>query len=496
MIKRQRMSGVDTAWLRMDSPTNLMMITGVLILDQPMDADHLKATLARRFLSYRRFRQRVVERAGARFWEDDALFDMDAHVHCVGLPEPGGKAGLQQLTSDLMSSPLDSTKPLWQMHLIEHYHGGSALVVRIHHCYADGIALIRVMLDLTDDAHGSPLGGQVVQSSADGGGDALGRLFNPVNKLVNGAFKTGSGLVSQGLALARNPGKAMALAREGVGLAGEAARIALMSGDTPTRFKRTPGVRKQVAWCEPLPLAQIKDVGNALGCSVNDVLLSCVAGALRGYLADHGEPTDGVELRAAVPVNLRPMDAARNLGNCFGLVMLELPVGIEDPIARTRELRERMQALKGSYQAMLAYGLLGAVGMGPKRIQQLVLDAMSSKASAVMTNVPGPQEPLYLAGSRIGELMFWVPQSGSICLGVSVLSYDGCVQFGLVADRGAVPDPEAVISRFGAEFECLLLTLLMAPWPSDEAPADSAVPDTSMPAAPVRRRVRLKDRPR
>jgi WS/DGAT/MGAT family acyltransferase len=204
-------------------------------------------------------------------------------------------------------------------------------------------------------------------------------------------------------------------------------------------------------------------VGQALGCSVNDVLLSCVAGALRGYLLEHGDDPHAVEIRALVPVNLRaPHD--QGLGNWFGLVPLLLPLGIANPLARLYEVSRRMDALKGSYLAPISLGLLAGVGLMPKPLQQQVLDILANKASAVMTNLPGPQQPLYFAGRRLEQLMFWVPQSGDIGMGVSILSYAGGVQFGLITDAGLVPDPERIAQRFAVELERLVTVVMMEPW--------------------------------
>jgi WS/DGAT/MGAT family acyltransferase len=254
-------------------------------------------------------------------------------------------------------------------------------------------------------------------------------------------------------------------ARNGARLAAEIARLVLMSDDSKTRFKGDLGVSKRVAWAEPLDLREIKTVGKALGGSVNDVLLASVAGALRDYLVERGDPVpENLEIRAFIPVNLRPLEKAARLGNFFGLVFLALPVGIANPLERVYEVRRRMNELKESYQPILALGLLGAVGMGPNLLQQPLLDLLSNKASAVMTNVPGPHEPIYLGGARLSEMMFWVPQSGLIGMGVSILSYNNRVHFGLVADRKLVDDPVAIIDRFAGEFEKLLFITLMSPW--------------------------------
>jgi diacylglycerol O-acyltransferase / wax synthase len=184
---------------------------------------------------------------------------------------------------------------------------------------------------------------------------------------------------------------------------------------------------------------------------------------LRNYLVQHDDDVDGCEIRAMVPVNLRPLDEALKLGNRFGLVPLVLPVGIANPIARVREVRRRMDELKGGYQALLAFAVLGVLGLTPKPVQTFVLDQLASKATAVMTNVPGPTKPIYMVGSALSRVMFWVPQSGDIGMGVSILSYNGGVQFGVITDTTLCPDPQLIIDGFAPEFEKLVLMLGMLP---------------------------------
>ena len=459
-------SGIDTAWLRMERPTNLMMITGVMIFSERLAYERLREVVETRFLKYRRFGQRAVQKAAGAFWESDPYFDIGRHVLRTALPGRADKAELEHLASDLMSAPLDFSKPMWQFHLVEDYQGGSAVILRIHHCYADGIALIHVLLSLTDSApHVARMAPapKVQEENEDAG--IFRWFFDPVDKVVNTTLKLGRGLVGEGVDIVRNPTHVLDYARNGVRLAAEIARLALMRDDSKTRFKDELGVSKRVAWAEPLDLREVKTVGKALGGSVNDVLLASVAGALRDYLVEQGDPVpEDLEIRAIIPVNLRPLEKAARLGNFFGLVFLSLPVGIANPLERVYEVRRRMNELKESYQPILALGLLGAVGMGPNLLQQPLLDLLSNKASAVMTNVPGPSEALYLGGARLSEMMFWVPQSGQIGMGVSILSYNNRVHFGLVADRKLVDDPVAIIDRFPGEFEKLLFITLMSPW--------------------------------
>jgi WS/DGAT/MGAT family acyltransferase len=481
MARRERMSPVDTAWLRMDSPGNLMMIVGIDVFGAPLDAERFKDVLRRRLLSYPRFKSRVVQDLAGYWWEADRDFDLDRHLVRVALPGDGGKGELQRFAARLAGEALDPARPLWQFHLIEHYGAGSALIVRIHHCIADGMALMGVLMDLTspsadeddDEAASTP----PVASDAPlvMPWDAVLRpLTAGAVKALDSAGDLAARVLQATSAMLTDPNLATETAGETLRVATRAsqdfAALVLMDNDSPTSLKGRPGGSKAVAWCEPLPLADVKAVGKALGCSVNDVALACAAGAIRGYLADRGEAVDGVEMRAMVPVNLRPPGRTRTLGNKFGLVPLVLPVGIENPIERVLEVHRRMDALKGGYTAVLAMGILGATGLLPQPAQAQILSILASKASAVMTNVPGPQQQLYIAGAPLAQMMFWVPQSGDIGVGVSILSYHGGVQFGLVADKRLCSQPQDIIDRFAPEFSALTYALLLLPWDQNVEP--------------------------
>lgn len=476
--KRERISSVDTAWLRMDRPSNLMVICGVLALHERITLGRLRATIAERFLRFTRFEQRAVQTSTGAYWETDPSFDLAAHVLRAELPARVGKVELEALVSRLVSTPLDHKRPLWQFHLVEHYNGGSALVMRIHHCYADGIALIQVMLSMTNADRAGKIPGPVPpppKAREVDLEDPLAILLEPMAGTLKFAMKTGAALVEKGLALWHDPAKAVELAGKGSALTAEIAKLAMMGEDSRTRFKGKPGIAKRVAWADRLPLAEVKAIGRALDCSVNDVLLSSVAGALGSYLERRGEDVAGVVLRALVPVNLRTAGKAWKLGNRFGLVFLDLPLGIENPVERLYAVRANMRELKGSYQPLVALGLLAVMGAGPKALQEQLLAALARNATAVMTNVPGPQQPLFLSGAKIDSMMFWVPQSGDIGMGVSILSYDNAVQFGLVTDRKLCSDPDRIIERFAPEFEKLVLATLLLPWPWDAAPSPAQV---------------------
>jgi diacylglycerol O-acyltransferase / wax synthase len=476
-LTREKVSAVDTAWLRMDRPQNLMMICGVLLFGERVSLQRLRTLIEERFLVFRRFRQRAVQMPGFAVWETDRAFDIERHVVHSALPGKADREALEALVSRLIATPLDAAHPMWQFHLVDNYDGGSALVARIHHCYADGMALVRVMLSMTDAGPQGPAAMPFEPRARNARErSAFDALLEPLAGAMKTAQSLGAWLIERGAGIWRDPAQAIELAGQGGAFTAEAARLATMGRDSTTRFKGRVGVAKRVAWADTLPLDEVKTIGRALGASVNDVLLACVAGALRRYLIDKGDPVNGVHMRALVPVNLRPLDKAYKLGNQFGLVFLDLPIGVENPVERLYAVRSNMRALKGSYQPVLAMGLLAAMGAGPRLLQQALLEVLARNASAVMTNVPGPQQRLYMAGAAIDGLMFWVPQSGEIGMGVSIISYAGAVRFGLVTDRTLCPDPQRVIERFAPEFEKLVLTTLFASWPreGDLDPAEAA----------------------
>ncbi len=489
LLNRERMSGVDTAWLRMEHPNNLMMIVGVLVFREKLDFKKLQHTLETRFLSYPRFKQKAVQDPTGAWWETDRKFDLSNHVKRVKLGGRADKKALQDYVSLQASEGLDFNKPLWQFQLVENYNGGSALVTRIHHCYADGIALISVMLSMTGESSEQSLAKPLPPAKRPHAEmDFWTSVRKPMASVWAGAMKLTRGLVEQGLEIAKDPATMREYATKGMALAEELGKIAMMQPDSPTRFKGRLGSAKRVAWCDPLPLREVKAIGKALGCSINDVLLATAAGALRNYLAHNGSDTDGVELRAVVPVNLRPIEKAHELGNQFGLVFVDLPVGVEDPIERTKLVRARMGEAKGSSQPIVAFVLLSAVGLGPKILQDQISGLIGRNATAVMTNVPGPQKPLYFAGREVTEIEFWVPQSGGIGMGLSILTYNGSVQFGLITDAGLVPDPDNIINTFADEFESLVMQTLMGPYgPEFEAELASAFGGKTAKVKPQRR---------
>jgi len=315
-----------------------------------------------------------------------------------------------------------------------------------------------VLLGLTDD---SPTGGPHARRTRRrrrplGGGFWLPEV---VNDAVYSVGRVTSRMIDKTVDTLTDPAKAVHLLSEGTKGAGVLARLATMPADPESLFKGNLCTRKVCAWSKIMPLDEVKAFAKANGATINDVLLAGVVGALRRYMIRRNFDVDGVNIRAVVPVNLRPESEIVKLGNRFGLVFLALPIGVEDRGERLVELKRRMDAIKASSEPMVIYALLNAVGMTGPKVESLALKLFGSKATAVMTNVPGPRKEIYLAGKAMRSMMFWVPQSAKLGLGVSILSYAGQVRLGVATDSGLVPDPQSIIEAFQEEMAAMMSSL-------------------------------------
>jgi WS/DGAT/MGAT family acyltransferase len=453
---------VDTAWLHMEDPTNLMMVTGIFIFDRPLDVVRVRDTLQGRMADrFPRLRHRVKQDGSSAHWVEDPTFDMDAHIHKMALPAPGDLGALRDVVSDLMSTPLDFSKPLWQCHYIEGLGSGSAILLRFHHCIGDGVALVHVILSLTDTAADAPWPRRTkLMAHEEHVGDRIVSLIDGARSAVERTVKTTrkvtGELLEEGVEALLHPSHVLDMAQTATEAAAVLVKLVLKNADTATLFKGRLGVAKRAAWSRPIRVDEVKAVGKTVGGTVNDVLLTAVSGALRRYLLRRGDRVDGVEINAMVPVNLRPLSEADQLGNRFGLIYLALPVGTGDHAERLRLVKARMDEIKSSPQPFVTFQILNALGLAPVEVADLAVKMFGTKATAVMTNVIGPKQPVYFAGERVRTWLGWVPQSGRMGLGVSIFSYDGQVVVGVASDKGLVPDPESIATAFEEEFEALV----------------------------------------
>ena len=438
----ERMSPVDTAWLHMDKPANPADIVSLMTFDDRLSYDAVKRVIEERLLKFDRFKQRVTETDGHPTWEDDPEFHIERHVMRYELDAPLTSDTLSRVVTDLANEELSRDRPLWAMHLIDGTDGGSAIVSRLHHCIADGFALAHAMLTLTDRADGTPMS-ETLQPAEQGEHEPL------LNVLVHEAAE-----------VARHPGHALDLAKQGAALARSLGHLLFVPFDRRTILKKKLSGRRRMAWSSTLDLDTIKAIGRSRGATVNDVLLSTMTGALRRFLAEAGEPVDEFTIRAIIPVNLRPARSIEemddSMGNRFGLVFLDLPVNEKTTESRFRGLKQRMDAMKGTPEAFVAFGILNALGHTSATIEHIVNEVFGRKASLVVTNVPGPREPLYIDGVRLRDVMSWVPHPARLGLGLAILSYAGKVIVGVRVDEAVTKNPGRFVELFEQEVSGML----------------------------------------
>jgi WS/DGAT/MGAT family acyltransferase len=450
---RRPVDAVDTIWLNMDRPNNLMVIESLMTSDEPIDWDrYFEVVRARVIERYPVFGQRPVPThvpLAMPHWEDDPDFHPERHFHRVTLPAPGGDRELQAYIDEHLGVPLRRDRPLWEMHLIDGYGGGSAVYSRLHHAMADGIALMRVLLSLTDpEPDAEPMGDDDLVETLHPG--PVGSALHLVGTAAEAAGSTVFDLTRRlSPSLAED---AFTLARQTTGIAAKLTLTRLPHSS----LAGTAGVTKRVVWSPPTPLADVVAAGHRTGTTVNDLLVAALAGAVASYLRDH----DGaaVDVPTMVPVNVRPLDEPlpRELGNRFALVLFSLPSGLDTPFERLAETKRRMDAIKHSPEAVMTFGLIRGIGRTGKEIERYLVDFFANKASGVTTNVPGPQGPRYVAGTRITSMLGWAPQSGNQTLGTCIFTYDGHVHVGFKVDVDTIEDPQQLLDAVAAELQALL----------------------------------------
>jgi len=455
-MKTYPMTPVDAAWFHIDGPANSAVIVSMAITARPLDFERVKAVYRERLSSIPRLCCRVAEHGfplASPRWEEMPDFDIGQQLHHIALPAPGGKVALAALVSDLASTPLDRSRPLWDVHVVDGVDGGSAVITRMHHCIADGTASLAIARVLYDDAP-RPKRRPPAPPQADGAEPALlQRLFAPALAAVDDV----RALIGAAVEAARHPDQVLQKAGLVLAGAGTLAADLLRVPDPPSPLKGEFHLAKRVAWSEPVAIDDVKAIGAPFGAKVNDVLVAGMTGALRAYLKGRGVDVDRTTLRAMVPVDLRPPERAAELGNEFGLVILDLAIGRKDPLARLRQSKAHMDELKRSPEAIAILALFNLFGRAPKAVEDVAVQLFGSKASVVMTNVAGPRETLYLAGAPLERVMFWVPHPGrELGMGISILSYRGAATLAVIADAHLVPDPERITARFNREFATML----------------------------------------
>lgn len=440
-----RLSPADAVWFRGESSRNPMMVSSVLWFDRPLDVDVLRERVLHRLLDrHPVFRQRIVPSRNPLVmprWVDDAHFDLDRHVHVLDLPEPGDHAMLEQWCSEQRSRPLDRAHPLWSVHVFQGYLGDrSAMHVRLHHSIGDGLALVRLLLGLSDE-------GQA--------GDEV-PVDPPAMHLGTELVHLAGQSVAEASRMVRQPARALDWMRQGGDVAVWTGRLLAPPMPETSVLVGRPSGRKRMSWDpEGLSLDHVKGIGREVGATVNDVLLTVLTGALRHHLVDHDALVD--EVLVMVPVNLRPPDEPlpRHLGNRIGLLPVMLPTGLAAPHERLAHLQAQIRQLRQSPAPVLSRALLAATSLltpvGEKAIHRL----NQLRSTGVVTNVPGPAGEIHLAGARVEGMIGWGGMTGHLNLGGAFISLAGKVYAGFVTDTAITPRPDLLLAQFRDEWQSL-----------------------------------------
>ena len=464
-----RLTPVDASFLHQEGPVSHMHIGGLTLVEGPPPTmDDFLEQIRRRLHLVPRYRHKLANTAldsGRPVWVDDPSFNLEYHVRHTALPSPGGWGQLQELTARIFSQQLDRSKPLWEMWLIEGLEDDRfALITKTHHSLIDGIAgvdLATVLFDLSPDPPQIPHSGRAWQPHSEP------RTTQLLAAGIVGAVRTGVALLEGAFDAMAHPERAWARAKEaaeGVGEIGWA--VINPAPETPLNVpigphRRFVGIRAE--------LEDFKAVKNAFGGTVNDVVLAVVAGALRTFLIGRGRRTEGVEMRALVPVSVRTEDERGGVGNRIVVMRGPLPIYVADPIDRLRFVSNAMDGLKESKQALGAEVISGAQNFAPPTIlaQASRLNFSTRLFNLIVTNVPGPQFPLYVLGREMLQAMpvAFLPENHA--LAIAIMSYNGQMNFGLLGDFDALPDIDSIGASIEEELANLVsLAREMAPTPA------------------------------
>jgi WS/DGAT/MGAT family acyltransferase len=451
-----RLSGLDTSFLNLETGPVHMHVASTTIFEGPVPAyDELRNHIESRLHLVPRFRQKlrfVPFGQGRPVWIDDPQFNLDYHLRHTALPPPGSEEQLQTLAARVFSQRLDRTKPVWEMWLVDGLENDRfALVTKCHHCLVDGVSgvdITTVLFDLdrepAQQLSPDPWLPQPEPSRAQLLGDALiQRATNPA-EIVRGARS-----------VLTAPSRVAGAAVKELGAAGSFLRTGFSAPRSPINCSIGP--YRRFAWVRT-DLDDMKRVKKSAGGTVNDVVVTVVSGALGRYMRGHGHPTTGLELRAMVPISVRSSDEHGALGNRVSAMMAPLPVGREDPLERLQAVSDTMRHLKTSGQAVGASLLTDVTNFTPPTIaaQAARLQSYQRFFNTVVTNVPGPQFPLYLLGRELQDIFPMVPLAANQAVCFGIMSYNGGINFGVTADYDSTPDLDALAEDLEASVAELL----------------------------------------
>lgn len=439
MADYERLTVLDELFLHLEDPNTHMHVGGVAIFDGPApDREDILEMIQRRLHLVPRFRQRLATvpfGVGRPVWVDDLGFDLEYHVRHTALPAPGDRARLNRLAAGIMSQQLDRSKPLWEIWVAEGLSDGSfALISKTHHCLVDGVSGADIMSAILDfGPETADIHAEAWRPEPEPSQDTL------LAEALHEKLASPKEMVQSLQSIVNDPSMAANRIVEGAKAVGEF--VAGSFGAPPSSLNRAIGPHRRFETVLA-DLGELKAIKDHHGTTINDVVLAAVAGGLRRLLTARGESVDGIELRAMVPVSVRAGAERGALGNRIAAVWASLPVYESDPVVRLRIVGGEMRALKGSGQAVGAQVLTALGEWAPPTVvaQAARLVARQRAFNLAVTNVPGPQAPLFTLGRRMQEVYPVLPLAANTCLGVALFSYDGTVGFGLLGDYDGAGD--------------------------------------------------------
>ncbi|GAC1439119.1 MAG: wax ester/triacylglycerol synthase family O-acyltransferase [Solirubrobacteraceae bacterium] len=456
-----RLTAIDASFLHQEGPTSHMHVGGLAIFEGPPPSiDEIADQIRSRLHLVPRYRQRLASTntpldSGRPVWIDDPRFNLEYHVRHTALPAPGGEDELLRLAARIFSQQLDRAKPLWETWFVEGLERNRfALISKTHHALIDGISgvdLATVLFDL------SPVPPQIDHSGTPWQPREEPGTIGMLAAGARGALRAGIQVATRALDAATHPERALGNVREAVDGVGEILWAGVNSAPaTPLNVEIGPHRRFAGVDCE---LADLRAIKSALGGTVNDVVLTVVSGAMRSFLIKRGFRTEGVQLRALVPVSVRAQDEHHQLGNRIAAMRGPLPVYIADPVQRLAVVREEMDGLKESKQALGAEVLAGVQNFAPPTVlaQASRLNFSTRLFNLIVTNVPGPQFPLYVLGRELQQVypIAFLPKNHA--LAIAIMSYNGRINFGLLGDYDAMPEIDEIAVSIREGIDELLL---------------------------------------
>jgi WS/DGAT/MGAT family acyltransferase len=453
-----RLSAIDASFLHQEGPDSHMHVGGLTIIEGPPPrVEDLIEQIRERLHLVPRYRQKLAHTAldsGRPMWVDDPSFNPEYHVRHTALPSPGEPQQLRELTARIFSQALDRSKPLWEMWLIEGLKDDRfALISKNHHALIDGISgidLATVLFDLSPDPPPIRHSRRPWQPHAEPGTAEL------IAVGARGVARIAAEVVSGACNALAHPDRALSRGREATEVIGELI-WAVLNPAPSTPFNVPIGPHRRFVGVTS-KLEDFKLVKNVFGGTVNDVVLAVVTGALRTFLIARGYRTEGLELRALVPVSVRAANEHGHLGNRIAAMRGPLPAYIADPLQRLRFVSDAMAGLKESKQALGAEMIAGAQNFAPPTIlaQASRLNFSTRLFNLIVTNVPGPQFPLYVLGRKMLHAypVAFLPENHA--LAVAIMSYDGEMNFGLLGDFDALPDVESIGEHIATELATLV----------------------------------------